>query len=472
MMKRQRSYRGKKLGEEMRRIVSDLLARELKDPAFDSMISITHVKSSDDGSFATVYFTSLGSDDKAVMDGFEKAQGFIKTEIGRRLGIRRAPELRFKLDDVELYGQRIDTILDELDISEGPENAGLDVAFDELPKIIDAYERYLVFPHIHLDGDTLGAAVAFADAMREIGRDAWVVTGEEVPRTLEIINMPFVIEADEAARIVSLDAAAEETGDGEEETDAGDEESEKTPYLAIAMDFTDSIRLEGREKLFYGAEKTLCIDHHVISNPDCDYKYIDPEASATSIIVYRLLKAAGLPVTERIATALYVGLVTDTGRFQYSNTTPEAHILAAELLVAGADFTKAYREIYQSVKAEKLFVQSEMLSTLDIFAGGKAAMAFVRADTLVKLNAGEDETDGMSEVLRSIIGVEVSAFLKELPDGRTKVSMRSKGWLDVAVLAAEFGGGGHVRAAGFISDKKVEEVCEELKDRLTEALAD
>ena len=453
-MKKQSRYRGKKIGEEMRRIVSDMIARELKDPAFDNMISITHVESSDDGSFATVYYTSLGSGDSAVMEGFIKAQGYIRSEIGRRLGIRRAPELRFKQDETEKYGQRIDTILEGLEIPD--EIKGREVAFDELPGIIDAYERYLVFTHIHLDGDTLGAAVAFADAMREIGREAWVVVDEEVPRTLGLINMPFVIDAGEAAGIVSPDA---------ENT-----EEDEIPYMSIAMDFTDPERLEGREELFFSADETLCIDHHVVSRPDCDYSYIDPEAGATSVIVYKLIKMAGLPMTERIATALYIGVVTDTGRFQYANTTPETHIIAADLLAAGADFRTAYNDIYQSIKIEKLFVQSEMLNNLDIFAGGKAAMSYVCAETLKKLNAGEDETDGMSEILRSIIGVEVSAFLKERPDGIIKVSMRSTGWLDVASFAAECGGGGHMRAAGFTSDQGIERVRSMLKEKLIEAL--
>jgi len=473
---KKRSYRGKKLGEEMRRIVSDLLARELKDPAFSNMISITHVKASDDGSYATVYYTSLGSDDDSVMEAFRKAQGFIRSEIGRRLGIRRAPELRFKFDETELYGQRIDSILDEMIIPGDHENRGREVTFAELPGIIDSYERYLIFTHVHLDGDTLGAAVAFADAMREIGREAWVVTGEEVPRTLEIINMPFIIDTEEAENIVGLDI--NDTGDDEsagiedEATDDAEvpDDDETTPYLAIAMDFTDPERLEGRERLFYGADQTLCIDHHAVSSRECDINYVEPDAAATSAIVYRLLRTASLPVTERIATALYVGIVTDTGRFQYANTTPETHIIAAELLTAGADFVTSYREIYQNVKPEKLFVQSEMLNTLDIFAGGKAAMAFIRSDTLKRLNAGEDETDGISEVLRGIIGVEVSAFLKERQDGNIKVSIRSKGWLDVAKFAAEFGGGGHTRAAGFTSDNTIEEVCEKLKESLETAL--
>lgn len=432
----------------MRRIVSDLLSRELKDPAFDNMISITHVKASDDGSFAVVYFTCLGSDVSSVIEGFEKAKGFIRTEIGRRLGIRRAPELRFSLDETEMNGQRIDSILNELDLPD--DDAGRDIAFTEIPGIIDAYERYLIFTHIHLDGDTLGAAVALAEAMRELGREAWVITGDEVPRTLEMINTTYVVGVDAAEDLIG----------------------EELPYLSIAMDFTDSERLEGREDLFFGAEETLSIDHHAISKPDCDYNYIEPEAAATSEIVYRFLKAASLPVTEKIATALYVGIVTDTGRFQYSNTTPETHRITAELLEEKADYVTAYREIYQSVKAEKLYVQSAMLDTLEIFAGGKAAIAYVRADTLEKLDAGEDETDGMSELLRGIIGIEVAAFLKEKPDGQVKVSMRSKGWLDVAAFAAEFGGGGHLRAAGFSSDLPLEEVCVTLKKKLIEAIAE
>ena len=430
----------------MRRIISDLLARELKDPAFENMISITHVKATNDGSFANVYFTCLGSEESAVIEGFEKAKGFIRTEIGKRLGIRRAPELRFSLDETEMNGLRIDTLLNELDLPEKTENY---IMFDELSEIIDAYKSYFIFTHIHLDGDTLGASVAFAEAMREIGRDAWVVIGDEVPRTLEMIKMPYVIDQVEAAKYVN----------------------DEIPYLSIAMDFTDPERMEGREELFFGAEETLSIDHHAVSKPECDYNYIEPEAAATAEIMYRFLKSSNLPLTERIATALYVGIVTDTGRFQYANTTPEIHRIAAELIEANADFETAYREIYQSVKAEKLYVQSAMLDTLEIFAGGKAALAYVRADTLAKLEAGEDETDGMSELLRGIIGIEVAAFLKELPDGKVKVSMRSKGWLDVASFAAEFGGGGHLRAAGFSSDQTIEIVCATLKKKLIEALS-
>jgi len=451
-LKKNQNYRGEKLGEEIRRIISELLARELKDPAFDGMISISYVKSTADGSFATVYFTSFGNNDNEVVAGFENAKGFIRNEIGRRLGIRRAPELRFKVDEAERYGRHIDGILDGLDMPEDDGPAGKELSFSELPEIVEAYERYMVFTHIHMDGDTLGAAVAFADAMRETGREAWVVVGEETLRTLGLINTPFVILKPEA------------------EQKAADWEGQ--PYLAVIMDFTDPERLEGREALFEGAAETLSIDHHVTSMPHCDFNYIEPGAAATSEIVYRFLRQASLPVTERIATALYVGIVTDTGRFQYTNTTPETHRITAELLEAGADFGAAFRDIYQSVKAEKLYVQNAMLNTLDVFANGRAALAYVDAGTLERLDAGDDETDGMSELLRSIIGVEVSVFLKERPDGKIKASMRSKDWFDVSAFAAEFGGGGHICAAGFTSELSMDEVRSNLKEKLAMALGD
>ena len=450
-MKKRPSHRGERIGEEIRRIVSELLTRDLRDPAFDGLISISYVRATDDASFATVYYTSMGSDDAVVQAAFEKATGFIRNELSRKLGIRRAPELRFKADEAQKYGQHIDTILDELDIPKNDKPVK-EIEFEEISDIINAYERYLIFTHINMDGDTFGSAVAFADAMHEIGREAWVVIGEKPPRTLEIIKTSYSVTADEASQITEKWV---------------DEDDNDLPYLAIFMDFANDDRLEGRGTLYENAEESLCIDHHVTSEPTCMYSYIEPKAAATAEIVYRLLKAEDLPVTEKAATALYVGILTDTGRFQYTNTTPETHRIAADLMEAGADFGLAYKEIYQHVKAEKLFVQSAMLNTLDIFADGKVALAYVKNDVLVQLDAGEDETDGMSEVLRSIIGVEVSIFLRERSDGKIKASMRSKDWFDVAAFAAEFGGGGHVRAAGFTTDLSMEEICEVLKGKLS-----
>ncbi|MDR3305552.1 MAG: 30S ribosome-binding factor RbfA [Clostridiales Family XIII bacterium] len=447
-----KKHRGERLGEEIRRILSELLLRQLKDPAFDGMISISHVKAADDGSFATVYFTSLGTDAEEVVEGFEKAKGLIRSEVGRRLALRRTPDFRFVPDTAEDYARHIDELIQDLGIPSGDEAAepaGELTTIEGAAAVLDAYDRVFAFTHIHMDGDTLGAAVALALTLREIGKEAWVVAGEKPPRTIAFIDYGCVIDGVRALEIA-----------------AGDER----PYLAVAVDYDDISRLEGREALFEGAAETLLFDHHVTSRPSCVYNCIDAAASATAEIVYQCIESAALPMNEDIATALYVGIVTDTGKFQYSNTTPATHRIAAALMEAGADAADVYSRIYQSIKPEKLFVEREMLNTLELFADGRAALSFVTQGMLANVETGDDETDGMSEKLRSILGVEVSVFLKERPDGKVKASLRSKSYYDVSALAADFGGGGHIRAAGFTSDLPMDEVVVTVKEKLAAAL--
>ncbi|MDR0874771.1 MAG: 30S ribosome-binding factor RbfA [Clostridiales Family XIII bacterium] len=455
------NHRGEKLSGEIKRILGEMLTRELKDPLLSGMISITHVKTADDGSFATVYFTSLAEDEADVIKGFEKAKGFIRSEIGSKLGVRRTPELRFKADDAEKYGIRIDSLLNELDIPKDAKEVR-EIRLSEAAPLLDEYERFLLFTHIHMDGDTFGSAVALALALREVGKTAWVVVGEEPPRTLGFID--YGVTKDAAAAEALLTEWLTDTGESEED-DAEDADGDAN-FLGIALDYAGIDRLEGRESIFEKAAVTLCIDHHVTSKPECDFNVIEPDAAATAEMVYRLIGFADLPLTEQIATAIYVGIVTDTGRFQYSNTTPLTMEITAALMRAGADTGKAYQEIYQSVKAEKLLVEREMLDTMELLANGRAAIAWISSETLETFGAGDDETDGMSEKLRSIIGVEVSAFIKERPDGKIKVSMRSKETVDVAAIAAAFGGGGHVRAAGFTADGPLEDVVTALKAKL------
>ncbi|MDR1815743.1 MAG: 30S ribosome-binding factor RbfA [Clostridiales Family XIII bacterium] len=445
-------HRGERLGEEIRRILGELLLRELKGPGFEGMITISYVKAADDGSFATVYFTTLTEDEDAVIAAFEKAKGFIRSEINGRLGLRHAPDLRFLPDHAEKYGQHIDAILSGLDIPKDDAPAGRVATASDIADLLDAYERFAIFTHVHMDGDTLGSAVALALALKEVGKEAFVVVSEEVPRTIAFIQYGAVWQAAQAKEIM---------------------EKTEGPYLGLLLDFSsrDRIECETREAILDGAAETACVDHHVTARAEADWNFVETGAAATAEIVFRLLTQAGLPLTDEIATALYVGIVTDTGRFQYSATTPETHRIAATLLEAGADVGTAYQEIYQNVKAEKLLVERAMLDTFELFAEGRGAIAGIGADALAALGAGEDETDGMSEKLRSIIGVEVSVFLRELGDGRVKASMRSKELVNVAEVAAQFDGGGHVRAAGFTVALPMADVARQIKEKLTEALA-
>jgi phosphoesterase RecJ-like protein len=431
-----------------------MLLRELTDPGFRGLVSVSAVKASDDGSFATVYVTMLGAGSGAVAEAtdeekkgalaaFEKAKGLIRHEIGHRLGLRHTPDLRFKFDTSEEYGRHIEKIIEELGVPKTPAEKPMNT-IHEIADALNEAETVRIFPHENMDGDTFGSAVALCLALRERGRDCSVIINEKIPDNIAFIEYG-------CARFV---------------TDVPQEGYD----LAVLMDVGETSRISGREELFANARATMCIDHHVSSRPIYDYNSIDTSASATAEIIYDALRAMDAPVDVRAATALYVGIITDTGRFQYSNTTPRALRIAAELLELGVKPNEVSTEVYQNVRPEKLMLENAVLSTMELVADGKGVVAYMTWKMLGDSGAMEEETEGIAEKLRGLRGVEVSVFVRETEDGRTKGSMRSKRYYDIAELASRFGGGGHVRAAGFTSEKPLMEVVEEVKSALWKTL--
>ncbi|MDR0518905.1 MAG: 30S ribosome-binding factor RbfA [Clostridiales Family XIII bacterium] len=456
MAQKRNNYRSGRIGEEIKRIISDLLLRELKDPAFEaSLVSISAVKAASDGSFATVFVSMLSSGDAAtdeekrgVLSAFVKAKGFIRHEIGRRLELRHVPDLRFKFDTSEEYGRHIEKILGGLDIPKEPVEKPVDTA-DDIAAALAAAETIRLFPHENMDGDTLGSAVALCLALRSEGKDCAVVIGEKIPDNLEFIEYGCTVSAQSAA--------------AEDPMFAGYD-------IAALMDVGEMDRIQEDGGLFANADETVCLDHHISSKAVYDYNLIDAAAAATAEIVYEVIRAMGICLDARMATALYVGIVTDTGRFQYANTTPRVHRMAAELIEAGARVGEVSAEVYENIRREKIMLENAVMSTLKTVADGRGAIAYMSRNMLADTGALDEETEGIAEKLRSVSGVEVSAFVRETADGRTKASMRSKHGYDVAELAERYGGGGHAKAAGFTSDEPLADVVAELGRILGETL--
>ena len=171
-----------------------------------------------------------------------------------------------------------------------------------------------------------------------------------------------------------------------------------------------------------------------------------------------------------IAESLYAAITTDTGNFQYSNTTVETHLIAAELCALGINPGDISIEIYENARIEKLLLEAAALRTMTTLSGGKGVIAYVTREMLEETGARSDETEGIVQKLRSIAGVEVAALMKETDDGRIKVSMRSKKYVDVAEIAAGFSGGGHVRAAGCTFYCGLTEAFDKLKEKITDSL--
>jgi phosphoesterase RecJ-like protein len=203
----------------------------------------------------------------------------------------------------------------------------------------------------------------------------------------------------------------------------------------------------------------LVIDHHIASDePAGDVIFTDTSACATGELVFDLASVLGIPITEAVATPLYCAILTDTGGFRYSNTTPRCHAIAAELLSAGVEPEEMYRRIYASVSPGRLALLRDALSTLEVDSEHGIAWISVPADALDRYDVSSEELDGIVEHPRSISGTRLAMFFRDLGYGKVKVSFRSTGDVDVNRFARQFGGGGHAKASGALITGPIEEV--------------
>ncbi|HOS43765.1 MAG TPA: DHHA1 domain-containing protein, partial [Armatimonadota bacterium] len=230
----------------------------------------------------------------------------------------------------------------------------------------------------------------------------------------------------------------------------------------INLRLLDADRLERCELSvahFPDAETFVRIDHHTSSAPDPGPALVDTHAAAAGELIFALLPLLGAPLTPAIATCLQTALMVDTGRFSYTNTTPTTHRIAAELVAAGADVPTIVDWIWGSVKYEASRLLGAALSTLRRGADGRVAWAVLRNEDFASVNATPEDTEGIIDAVRAVRGVEVAALFSE-KRGTIRVSLRSRGHVDVAALARRFGGGGHVKAAGLTCDGTMEQaIC-------------
>jgi phosphoesterase RecJ-like protein len=232
------------------------------------------------------------------------------------------------------------------------------------------------------------------------------------------------------------------------------------PDVCICIDCADIERFTRRKDKFFQGRTTMCVDHHKTSECFADYNYIDSGAAASGEIVYELLCEMGADIDKTSGEAIYAAIITDTGNYQYSNTRAESHLITVDLFDIGIDRNYVSMMLYQNTRIEKLHISGRILNTINMLANGEAVMAYVTRDMLSEAGALMEDTEGASEMLRNISGVELSIFVKETGPGETKFSMRSKKWADATELTTKYKGGGHTRAAGCTMDKPIFEAME------------
>ncbi len=300
---------------------------------------------------------------------------------------------------------------------------------ENLPRVVETLRkarRVLFTMHRGPDGDALGSALALACALREAGRDVTVYTPDELP-----YNFRFLCGADRVVRALPEGAAFDATVC----TDSG--AKDRLPPLPAETGVL------------------LNLDHHITTEPFGDINYVDPEAAAVGVLVYKIIKSLGLQISQNAAECIYASILADTGCFRYSSTDPESLRIAAEMLEAGVSPWEMTVRVYEQQPVARMHLLADVLKTLEVAPSGKLATLIVTNDMIAKTGTHLDLTDGFINYARSIDGVEVAACLREphVANGKPaetawRVSFRSRGNVDVAAIAQRFGGGGHKNAAG------------------------
>ncbi len=321
----------------------------------------------------------------------------------------------------------------------------------EIAEVLKSAKTVLLFPHVNADGDALGSCTALARALGILGIACRVLIEDKI--------------ADNLAFLDKAGLGAEETYTTFDSNVLG-----ASPDICIAVDNGEPDRFPKRKEAFFAGKTLMCIDHHPTSKPFADYNFIDPNAAATGEIIFDLLSALGVKPDKLICEALFAAITTDCGNFQYSNTTKRTFEIMVELMDVGFDLVGVSNAIYQNNPPQKLKLEAAIMNTLEIFADGKAALAYVTQDMLEECGARLEDTEGVINTLRGIAGVEVAALFKENDEKKIKLSMRAKAYADVSAVAKLFGGGGHVRAAGCTLEMPMQEAIELLKPEIAKAV--
>ena len=282
-------------------------------------------------------------------------------------------------------------------------------------------QRFVVTSHARPDGDAVGSVLAMVEVLRGLGKNAEAVLFDPVPHIYRCLP---------GAETIRMSTNA---GNG---FDAA---------VILECDSIERTRLEGLEHLF-----TINLDHHNSAREFADLNWIENEASATAELVYKLAKSAGVKITPEMATCLYTAVLTDTGSFCYAGTNSATFELALDLVRHGANPVEIAKSVYFANPASKMLLLGKALSRLTI--ENRLAWMHVTREDMLHADAAEEDCEGVANYALGIEGVEAAAFFRELPDGRFRVSLRSKGAVNVAQVAESFGGGGHSCASGHAVD--------------------
>ena len=315
----------------------------------------------------------------------------------------------------------------------------MDVTRQEAARLLLAAEDVLILCHRNPDGDTTGSAHALRLALRSLGKRARVQCSDPFPNRYSFLWQEVEAEDFEPKFIVSADIADEGLfGEG------------LAPWLG---------------------KVDLAIDHHVSHRPFAAHLLLEPDSASCCEVVCLLLREMGVDIDGKIALCLYTGMASDTGCFKFSNTTPRSHRLAADMMEAGAPCAEINKRVFETKSAGEFAAEREALNSMEIHFDGQAALIVLSAEMYERCGVTEADLGGIASLPARLEGVEVGVTIKERGPNSYKISMRSVKWVNVSDLCRQFGGGGHMFAAGCSLDGSLDEVKRTILSAVGAALA-
>ena len=315
-----------------------------------------------------------------------------------------------------------------------------------LQKIVEEIgnnHSFLLTSHEGPDGDAVGSSLALASILRKTGKDVHVHFRDPIPELYS-----FLPGADTVSATIP----------------------DRDFDVAFILDIGE-VRRAGEEFCrFERVGKTINLDHHLACQSFGTHNLIDPSAAATGVLVFRIARVLDYRFDIETALCLYVAIITDTGSFRYSNANREAFTIAGEMIECGVNAWDVAEQLYENQPRKRLELLARCLPTLEVIKGGMAAAVTVTLDMYADTGADAELTDGFVNYPRSIKGVEVAIFFRQIEERRVKVGFRSKGKVNVAIFSAALGGGGHHNAAGCTVDGTLDEVKAKVYSLMDEVL--
>jgi Exopolyphosphatase-related proteins len=314
-----------------------------------------------------------------------------------------------------------------------------------LGKIKESNRIAITF-HTSPDGDSLGSSLALMQGLQKIGKEAYILSKEEIPADFKFLPCSDRIDGKSFTVIPGTECV-------------------------IVLDCGDTKRINA-DLDFDNKDYTLInIDHHMSNDLYGDLNYVDTNASAMSETVYQMLRIMGIKIDKDMATCLYTSLITDTGSFKYSGTTSVTHTIAGDLINAGIDFSEIHRIVFDNKNFETIKLRGKAIEKMELIDDEICIMVITKEMlSELRLNSETADTSEIINIGMQVSSVETTALIKESDDG-VKISLRSKSKVDVRKVAEAFGGGGHIRAAGMrLENKTIEEAKQIIVNELKSSL--